>query len=70
MFFHTEITSGKYVFNTDEVNYWVGKRVPPQNRQDLSDVLKAMNLTKYNRWETFKYYNGNSRDTIFIERIK
>lgn len=62
----------KRVYNIDSnhVHKWVGTRIPPQYRQDISDVLRSLGLKEYNEYSIFKAYQGKSvRDDYYIEKV-
>jgi len=46
-------------------------RIPPQYRMNIRNILKELELDKYDEWELFKKYSGKSvRDGDYIERIE
>jgi hypothetical protein len=56
--FRDQYGAGKREFCGDEVEYWVGDRVVPADRQGINDLLIEMGLEKYNVWEVFKACRG------------
>lgn len=59
-----------YTIDNNQVQKWVGTRIPPQYRQDISDVLKSLGLNEYDEYKIFKAYKGKSvRDDYYIEKI-
>lgn len=56
-----------YTIDNSQVHKWVGTRIPPQYRQDISDVLKSLGLNEYDEYKMFKAYKGKSvRDDYYI----
>lgn len=59
-----------YTIDNSQVKKWVGTRIPPQYRQDISDVLKSLGLKEYDEYNIFKAYKDKSvRDDYFIEKV-
>lgn len=60
-----------YTVNDKQVHKWVGTRIPPQYRQDISDVLISLGLKEYDEYKMFKAYRGKSvRDDYYIEKVE
>lgn len=60
-----------YIIENNQVYKWIKTRIPPQYRQDISDILKCLNLTKYDEYQIFKAYNGKSvRDDYYIQKVE
>ena len=59
-----------YTIENSQVKKWIGTRIPPQYRQDISDVLKSLGLKEYDEYKIFKAYKGKSvRDDYYIVNI-
>lgn len=59
-----------YTIDNSQVHKWIGTRIPPQYRQDISDVLKSLGLNEYDEYKIFKAYKGKSvRDDYYIEKV-
>lgn len=68
--FRPSYQHGVYTIDNNQVYRWVGTRIPPQYRQDISDVLKSLGLEKYDEYQIFKAYKGKSvRDDYYIEKV-
>ena len=67
--FRREFRQGIYQIDSQSVFEWIVQRIPPQYRQDITDVLKELGLKEYNEFELFKVYRGKSvRDDFYIKK--
>ena len=68
--FRPSYLEGVYTIDNSQVYKWVGTRIPPQYRQDISDVLKSLGLKEYDEYQIFKAYKGRSvRDDYYIKKV-
>lgn len=58
-----------YRIDNKQVDKWIKTRIPPQYRQDISEVLQSLGLKEYDEYQIFKAYKGKSvRDDYYIEK--
>lgn len=68
--FRAAFEDGSFIVSSDKVFDWIITRIPPQYRQDISDILRSLGLAKYDEFEIFKAYKGRSvRDDYYIEKV-